>query len=274
MGMLGIAGTGRMARVLATRLVAAGAVPAADLLLWNRTRATAEALAQSLAGAQVAASLQDLACRSAVILLGTHPTGVEPVLAQLAPHLRGDHLLVSLAGTYEVADLEARVPCRVLKVVPSVTHGQGAGAALVVRGTTAAEEDLARVRRWLAHVGAVAEVPESEVRTAADLTSVAPALWCALARALRDAAARAGLPVSLAAELVSHGLTGTGALLAAGMRPEDVIAQVALPGGITEAALEVLAPCAQEMWERVLRTTRATYEEHRRALGLPTRPRP
>jgi 3-hydroxyisobutyrate dehydrogenase-like beta-hydroxyacid dehydrogenase len=71
---VGWIGVGRMGAAMASRLAAAGV----DVMVWNRTRAKAEALAD--AGCQVAGSIADLRARDVVFTMVSAPADLEQVL--------------------------------------------------------------------------------------------------------------------------------------------------------------------------------------------------
>jgi 3-hydroxyisobutyrate dehydrogenase-like beta-hydroxyacid dehydrogenase len=73
-GSVGWIGTGRMGAAMATRLAKAGA----DLVVWNRTRAKAEPLAEH--GARVVDAIADLRDRDVVFTMVSSDTDLEQVL--------------------------------------------------------------------------------------------------------------------------------------------------------------------------------------------------
>ena len=87
---------------------------------------------------------------------------------------------------------------------------------------------------------------ESQMDAVSAISGCGPAYYFLFTDALARAGIEAGLPANLATELALHTATGSTALAAQSDRPlPELWAQVASPGGMTQAALDVLsAPAA------------------------------
>ena len=93
-------------------------------------------------------------------------------------------------------------------------------------------------QRWVLElfslVGAVDELPESQLDAFLALTSSGPAFVALVAEAMADGAVAAGLPRALALELTHRTLAGTAALLRERqLHPAAVKDMVSSPGGTT-----------------------------------------
>ena len=104
---IGWIGTGRMGYEMAARLAKGGA----DVLVWNRTRAKAEPLAQY--GAKIAAALPELASRDIVFCMVAAWKDVRQVIGELLsgsaqPRMVVECSSISLEGSAELRELLAR----------------------------------------------------------------------------------------------------------------------------------------------------------------------
>lgn len=104
---VGWIGTGRMGYEMAARLAKGGA----DVLVWNRTRAKAEPLAQY--GAKVAGQLSELAARDVVFCMVSTWKDVKHVMHELLAGERKPRLVIecssiSLEGSAELRELLAK----------------------------------------------------------------------------------------------------------------------------------------------------------------------
>jgi len=105
--MIGWVGAGRMGVEMAARLAKGGA----DVLVWNRTRAKAEPLAQY--GAKVASSITDLASRDIVFCMVATWKDVKQVVGDLLtgksqPKLLIECSSISLEGSAELREMLAK----------------------------------------------------------------------------------------------------------------------------------------------------------------------
>jgi 3-hydroxyisobutyrate dehydrogenase-like beta-hydroxyacid dehydrogenase len=112
--MIGWAGTGRMGTVMAGRLLAAGR----PVMVWNRTAARARPLAER--GAEVAASLAELASRCEVVFVTVSAS------ADLEQVVLGDGGLLSGRGRPEIL-----IDCSTVSEETSATVRAAAGEARV-----------------------------------------------------------------------------------------------------------------------------------------------
>jgi 3-hydroxyisobutyrate dehydrogenase-like beta-hydroxyacid dehydrogenase len=104
---IGWIGAGRMGYEMAARLARGGA----DVLVWNRTRAKAEPLAQY--GAQIASSLHELASRDIVFCMVSTWQDVKQVVGELLagkaqPRLLIECSSISLEGSAELREMLSR----------------------------------------------------------------------------------------------------------------------------------------------------------------------
>ena len=177
-----------------------------------------------------------------VILLAVKPAMLKDVAGWLQSR-KSSYLLISiLAGvTTEKLAKEAGGKAKVVRAMPNQALRVGEGVTALCAGAGAKKEDLEVARKIFGLGGAVLEIGEEQMDVVTALSGSGPAFMAKWVEELEKAAARAGLDAKVAGELAARTMLGTGALLVKeGMKPGDLCAAVASPGGTTEAGLKVM----------------------------------
>lgn len=270
----GFIGAGSMGSLLTGSFLRSGALLPSDVTVATRTLSKAEALAERYPGLAVASSNILAAKGQDLIFLCVKPLDYRAVLDEIVPALEPDQLIVSITSPVTIAQLEALVPCKVAKIIPSVVNEAGLGASLFMFGTRLSASDRDMLVRLFSAISRPVEIPEREVRVASDLTSCGPAFMACLLEQFIDAAVKTtGIDRQLAGTLACEMLAGTARMLQDGIcSPEALQKRVSVPGGITAAALEELRRATDGAFLRVLQTTHEKFAEDllkvERSLGL------
>ncbi|MGE7391197.1 pyrroline-5-carboxylate reductase [Streptomyces sp. NPDC004126] len=238
---LAFVGCGRIARAMVSGLIAANWPPAA-IRGFSKTGAGAEGLARDY-GTTVCPSLQDAVGGADVVLLAVHPHDTAQVLAELAPLATAQQVLVSLVASWQTgafADVLPDTPC--VRAVPNVAVAVNSGVTALCPGPAAGREHLRVATAVFEPLGRVLTVDESLMESVSAVSGAGPALVARFVEALSSSAEARGFTPETASELAAYAVHGTGSLmLKGGLAPEEVVDLVASPGGMTEAALHVLA---------------------------------
>jgi len=163
------------------------------------------------------------------------------------------------------------VPCRVAKLIPSITQEIGAGVALLMYGSRATADDRKLLEDLLGHISHPVVITESQSRPAIGLASGGPAFVAYLLESMAQEAARINpdFPPELARSLVLETAAATLRLMAEGnMSTEEVICRVALPGGMTALGLETLSRYVPQAWQAVFRDSAEREKRARETLVL------
>lgn len=259
----GFIGAGSMGSLLVEAFIRAGAMRPEDIAVSSRTRAKAEALAQRYAGLCVAPSNADVAKQADLLFLCIKPADYGAVLNEIAPIVRPEQIAVSITSPVTLAQLERLLPCKAVKIIPSIANAAHAGALLLMWGKRLESGDRDLLSSLFGTIGRLVEIREEDVRAASDISSCGPAFFAYLLGAFADAAAQqSGMARQTAIALASEMLLGTARLLLEhGYTTSELQARVSVPGGITAAALETLQSETGDAFAAVLRVTHAKFQE-------------
>lgn len=231
-------GAGRMGGAMVQGWLASGAFAASDLILSDPHPGEA-ALAAAAAGATLNPPDGDLDSAPTVVL-AVKPQIWREAAAEVAPKLALDATIVSIAAGVALDDIAQALGGRpVARVMPTTAAAIGQGTASIFARDPVAR---ARAHALFAPLGTVVDIAEEDLMHAATAVSgSAPAYLYAFLEALEAAGVNAGLTPEAASRLARSTITGAAALLAkGGEEPAELRRQVTSPGGVTQAALEVL----------------------------------
>jgi competence protein ComER len=167
--------------------------------------------------------------------------------------------------------LEDRVPCRVAKLIPSITQEVGAGIALVMYGSRVTAQDRGLLEVLLGHVSQPISITERLARPAIGLTSGGPALIAYLLQSMADEATRSNpyLSPESAHKLVRETMIATMRLVTKGeMSLDEIIRRVAFPGGMTALSIGILSGFMPQAWQTVFREAAGRETKSRELLWL------
>jgi len=235
-------GGGQMALALAAGFHRAGLVAPADIVVYDPHAPARDRLAAAVPGVRFAATAGEAAAAAGIVFLAVKPQQAAAACGEIAPSLRADAVLVSIAAGVTLASLAGMAGTnRVVRVMPNTPCLVGQGVSVVCQTSDVPAPAAAGVRDLLAAVGHVHEADESQMNAVTGLSGSGPGFVALLVEALADGGVKAGLPRQLALALAIETLSGTGALLEqTGEHPAQIKDRVSSPGGTTIAGLAVL----------------------------------
>ncbi|XP_070248589.1 pyrroline-5-carboxylate reductase 3 [Myotis yumanensis] len=238
---VGFVGAGRMAEAIAQGLIRAGKVEAQHVLAsapTDRNLCHFRAL-----GCQTTHSNQEVLQSCSLVFFATKPHVLPAVLAEVAPVVTAEHVLVSVAAGVPLSSLEELLPphTRVLRVSPNLPCVVQEGAMVLARGRHAGSSEVELLRNLLEACGQCEEVPEAQVDVHTGLSGSGVAFVCVFSEALAEGAIKMGMPSGLAHRIAAQTLLGTAKmLLQQGQHPAQLRTDVCTPGGTTIHGLHVL----------------------------------
>ncbi len=245
---LAFLGAGSMGGAILRGVVASGIHVDGGITATNRTPEKAAAFADldgvtSIALSETADGNADAVAKARIVLVGVKPAMVPDLLREIAPHLADDAIVVSLAAgvTLQTFADNLGADVRVIRSMPNTPSTVGKGVTGLAAGSAASADDLALVHRLFATVGAVVEVPESQIDALSTISGSGPAYVYLLIEELTNAAIGMGFSESDARVMVEQTFIGATALLdASGEEPAELRRRVTSPKGTTEKAVAVL----------------------------------
>ncbi len=245
---IAILGAGSMGGAILSGLLSPE-VEAAGITVTNRTEAKAVAVRH--AGVVSLAIETDpdattTALRGAkLVLLGVKPAMVPDLLRDIRDSIEPDALVVSVAAGVTIATMEAIVPQVVFRAMPNTPAVVGLGVTGVAAGSRASASDAALVRTLFETVGAVIEVPESQIDALSTISGSGPAYVFFLIEQLTLTARHLGFDEVQSRLMVEQTFRGASELLArertqSDAGPAELRRRVTSPKGTTERAIQVL----------------------------------
>ncbi|XP_023376106.1 pyrroline-5-carboxylate reductase 3 isoform X1 [Pteropus vampyrus] len=243
---VGFVGAGRMAEAIAQGLIRAGKVEAQHVLAsapTDRNLCHFRAL-----GCKTTHSNQEVLQTCSLVFFATKPHILPAVLAEVAPVVTSEHILVSVAAGVSLSTLEEPpsgqlLPptARVLRVSPNLPCVVHEGAMVIARGRHAGSSEAEFLQTLLEACGQCEEVPEAQVDIHTGLSGSGVAFVCTFSEALAEGAIKMGMPSGLAHRIAAQTLLGTAKmLLQKGQHPAQLRTDVCTPSGTTIYGLHAL----------------------------------
>jgi pyrroline-5-carboxylate reductase len=238
---IGLIGAGNMGGGLVLGLVGAGRVAAAHIAATDPFAPVLEPLSEL--GVQTSSETLAAVQGRDVVVLAVKPQTAPEVLRNIAPHLDGDQVLVSIMAGVATESIEAQLKTAVpvVRVMPQMLVRIGAAASGVCAGRHATEAQVDLVRALFDQVGTTVVVPESQMDAVTGLSGSGPAYVYTIIEALADGGVRVGLSRDTALKLAAQTVLGAaGMVLESGQHPALLKDQITSPGGTTIAGLHKL----------------------------------
>ncbi|HCS61235.1 MAG TPA: pyrroline-5-carboxylate reductase [Microbacterium sp.] len=245
---LAFLGAGSMGGAILHGVVASGIEVEGGITATNRTADKAASLAEldgvkAIALEEQPSGNTDAAAAARVILVGVKPHMVPDLLREIAPVLRPDAIVVSLAAGVTLDTFAGALgeSARTIRSMPNTPSTVGKGVTGLAAGPAASDDDLAIVRRLFELVGAVVEVPEEQIDALSTISGSGPAYVFLLIEELTKAAIGKGFSEADARLMAEQTFIGATALLeASDEEPSELRRRVTSPKGTTERAVAVL----------------------------------
>jgi pyrroline-5-carboxylate reductase len=235
-----IVGAGKMGEALLGGLLRAGRATD-DVVITARRLGRATDL--SARYGVVATGNVEAADKADTLVLTVKPQDMADLLDELAPAVRSDQLVVSLAAGITTGFVERRLTAGVpvVRVMSNTPVVVDEAMSVISAGAHAEEKHLVRTEQLLQPVGKVLRVPESQQDAVTALSGSGPAYFFYLVEAMIDAGILLGLPRAVAADLIVQTAVGAAAMLRdTGEHPVQLREAVTSPAGTTINAIREL----------------------------------
>ncbi len=256
MPTLGVIGYGRMSGMIISGLLESGTIRPEELMITTRRMEKLDNIIRKYPGITTSPNACEVARHSGHLLLGVRPLDLIPLLMEIRSYLSPESHLISIAAGITTDDIGQIFPGQITRILPNIAVSVCSGVILVSHGRLVSEQARDWTEFVFTRLGFFLPADEGVFDTASDLMSCVPAFFSVIIEELASASERTGsFSREDAITLVSAAFSGTGALLASGMKTGDIPSLVATPGGITEQGMVVLKREMPGVWERVLEQT-------------------
>lgn len=247
-------GLGSMNGAILSGLLSSG-VQRTDVLATTRSVDSAAKKATQYGVKVVAEETRPGASKEAVVdadivFLGVKPHQITAFCEEIAPALKPDAVVVSVAAAITVDMMEGslRPGQPVIRSMPNTPLSVGQGVVGLVPGTHATPRQAQQIKELLEACGAVHVIEESQIDALTGISGSGPAYAFYLAEHMAAAGVELGLDPALAADLAAHTVFGAGKMLVKNQESASddavragVAAQlreaVCSPNGTTERAI-------------------------------------
>ena len=243
---LSFIGTGNMGGAI-LRAVCTEFSPA-DVCISNRSYEKSAALAAEL-GCRAAKSNPECVQGADFVFLGVKPNMIAAVLAEIAPALGENAVLVSMAAGVSgdaMRDALGDKSCApLIRILPNTPCAVGRGLILVAPCGEVPAETLDTLKTLLAPCGLVKDTDEAHADAGMVVGGCTPASTDRFIEALADGGVRCGLPRADALAWAAQAVAGAAELLLqSGQHPGALKDAVCSPGGSTIEGVRALENAA------------------------------
>ena len=237
---IAVLGAGKMGEALLAGLLRAGRAPG-DVLASTRRPEQAEAL-RVRHGIDVVTSAA-AATAAGTLILAVKPQDMAALLAELAPSVGPDHLVVSVAAGIPTALIERSLApdVPVVRVMSNTPALFDEAMSALSAGASATPAHLDRAEEIFRPIGRTIRVPEDQQDAVTALSGSGPAYFFYLVEAMTDAGILLGLPRAVAHELIVQTAVGAAVMLRdSGEHPVKLREAVMSPAGTTISAIRAM----------------------------------
>jgi len=225
---------------LLSGMLRAGVAPSGVIAAVRRPD-RAEALRDSY-GIEVTAA-GEAADKAETLVITVKPQDMSGLLEEIAPHVKADQLVISVAAGIPTRYIESRLggEVAVVRVMSNTPVLVDEAMSVISAGRYATEQHLRRTEELLRPVGKVLRIPESQQDAATALSGSGPAYVYFLVESMVDAGILLGMSRASALEMVKQAVFGAATMLReSGEHPVILREAVTSPGGTTINAIREL----------------------------------
>lgn len=260
---IGFIGTGNMGRILVEALIDAKAISPSSMMITNRTKSKAMLLKDKFKEIKVGDNVVEVAAWSNLLFICVKPLDMYKILEEINPHLSADKCIISITSPISTSQIEKKVQCSTVRVIPSITNRALSGVALITYGENCREAWKIKVENLFSQIGIPVLIDEKITRVASDIVSCGPAFFSyLLQRFILAAAKETDIDENTATTLASEMIVGLGELLKQGHYTLPSLQEkVCVKGGITGEGIKVMENELGDIFEHVFQATHAKFQE-------------
>lgn len=229
-----IVGLGKLGGILLEAFLDKGLTKPSDVRATVHHEANAATRAEGY-GVEVSTDNAAAVKDADVVLLCVKPYGVEGVCKEIAPHMKANSLLISVAASVPTHFIEDLIGDRaVIRAMPNTPAVIGRGMTGICTGRFASEDHLRLAQRLFDAIGRTVILDEKHMDAVTGLSASGPAFIYVVLESLAEAGVKVGLPRDVATLLASQCTLGAADMvLQSGSHPALLKDAVTTPAGCT-----------------------------------------
>lgn len=261
MNKIAFIGTGNMGGAIVRAVC--GVTQSENVYISNRTAARSEALAQEC-GCRVAKDNSACAQDAEFVFLGVKPYAVRDVLREIAPILKKEQVIVSMAAGVESAAMREIVQDNpIVRILPNTPCAIGRGLVLIAPCGSVEQTKTDELAELLAPCGRVDFTDEAHADAGMTVGGATPAFVYQFIEALADGGVLAGLSRADALSWAAQAVAGSAEMvLQSGKHPGQLKDEVCSPGGSTIEGIKTLE--AHAFRAAAMKAVEAAYEKNKK----------
>ena len=231
----GFIGLGNMAGAIIAGMASCGKFKNDYLYGYNRSQGKTLALKEKH-GLIPCATAAEVAEKADVIVLAVKPQVLPEVMPELAKSVTKDKTVISIAAGKSTSWYEERLPkgMPVVRVMPNINAVVKASVTAICGGKGATKDDIKIADGIFSAIGRIYHIDEDMFPAFCALGGASGAFVLLYIDALAEAGVRAGFARSMAEEIATAAVMGSGALaMDSGEHPIALMNKVCSPGGTT-----------------------------------------
>ena len=201
MHKIGFVGCGNMGRAMLSGVLSAGLCESGDIIVSARTQKTLDAVHEKF-GVNVASNNGD-AAKAEMVILAVKPQMYESVIAEVAPSLSSEAIVVSIAPGKTLSWLAEKTGAKkIVRLMPNTPAAIGCGMTSVAYGDGLDDADKTRVMAFVQSFGEGEVLSEHLFDAATAVAGCSPAYVYMFIEAMADAGVAEGIAQGIG---ISHG---------------------------------------------------------------------
>lgn len=236
-------GAGSMAEAILDGILAEGLVRPEDIYVTNKSNDEKLRLLRDKHGLNTTRDYGEITSNCRYLVIAVKPKDVAELLAAIKQHLRAEHVIISVAAaiTTEFIEKSLGKEIAVIRVMPNTSCRVRESASGIAFGRYVDEEVRDFAKRIFASIGKAVIVQEEMMDAVTGLAGSGPAYVYLMMEAMIQAGMKQGLSRQMSEELTYQTLYGAAKMaLSTKESPQQLIEQIATPGGTTRAGLQAL----------------------------------
>lgn len=237
---LGFVGFGHMGQIICLALERARLIPRSQILFHRRDPDKAKKCQEAFGIS--ATSLETLLDRSDILLLCVRPSQMGAVLEDLTRCNPVEKMFISIAAGVKISFLQNHLGAKaqIARAMPNIASSVGEGMSLLSFTSGASIELRSAAGLLFGAMGETLEIGEAQMDIGCAMAGSGPAFVLEMIEAMARQGEKEGLSYAQSLTIAAQTFLGAAELVRRGGIPQDLLHQIATPGGTTQAGLDVL----------------------------------